>query len=109
MKIILTDEQVNSLIQVEINKRVNEFTAKHNKELLKVQAQLSDALNIVNDLLNNQIAQKKEKLTTERFLELWSSGKSISEIAKLTLYNASYVSLIKRNLIKQGKIVEEKK
>ena len=85
MKLTLTDEQVNSLIQVEIDKRVNEFTVKQNKELLKVQAQLSDALNIVNDLLNNQGSQKKEKLTTERFLELWSSGKSVNEIAQLTL------------------------
>ena len=110
MKITLTEEQVNSLIEVEINKRVNEYTSKFNKELLKAQTQLTDALSIVNDLLNNQVVNtKKEKLTTEIFIQLWESGKSTGTIAKETGYNSGYISQMKRKLIEQGKIVEQKK
>lgn len=108
MKITLTDEQVNSLIEVEITKRVNEYTSKYNKELLKVQAQLKETLSIVNNLLNNQVVSKKEKLTTEKLIEMLNSGKSNTEISQETGYNSSYISLMKRNLIKDGKFVEKK-
>lgn len=110
MKITLTDEQVNSLIEVEINKRVNEYTSRFNKELLKAQSQLTDALSIVNDLLSNQVVKtKKEKLTPEIFIQLWESGKSTGEIAKELNYNSGYISQMKKKLVEQGKIVEQKK
>lgn len=105
MKIILTDEQINSLVEVEINKRVNEYSSKYNKELLKVQSQLTDALAIVNDLLINQVIKtKKEKLTDEQFIILWNEGKSIKEIASYSLYNAGYISLMRKRLLNSGKI-----
>ncbi len=110
MKITLTDEQVNSLIEVEISKRVNEYSSKFNKELLKVQSQLSDVLTLVNELLSNQVVNtKKEKLTSEVFTDLWNAGKNTSQIAKETGYNASYVSTMKRKLIEQGIIKEQMK
>ncbi|MCX6220501.1 MAG: hypothetical protein NTZ69_05895 [Bacteroidia bacterium] len=108
MKITLTDEQVNSLIEVEISKRVKEYSSKFNKELLKVQSQLSDALTLVNELLSNQVVNtKKDKLTPEVFTELWNAGKNTSQIAKETGYNASYVSTMKRKLIEKGIIKEQ--
>ena len=110
MKITLTDEQVSSLIEAEITKRVNEHSSKINKELTKIQSQLTDALNLVNGILSNQeVNTKKEKLTAEVFVGLWNTGKNTSQIAKETGYNASYVSTLKRKLIEQGKITEQKK
>jgi hypothetical protein len=110
MKITLTDEQVNSLIEVEINKRVSEFTNKFTKELLKVQSQLTDALSIVNALVNNEVVNnKKEKLTPEVFIKLWESGKNTGEIAKELNFNSGYISQYKKKLVEQGKIVEREK
>lgn len=110
MKIELPDEFINSLVEVGISKRVSEYQSKFNKELLKVQTQLTEALSIVNDLLNNQIiSTKKDKLTTEFFIKLWNEGKKSSEIAKETGYNSGYISQMKRKLISQGKIVERRK
>lgn len=109
MKITLTDEQVNTLIEAEITKRENEYSNRFNKELLKVQSQLTDALSLVNALLENHIKTKKEKLTPELFIKLWNEGKKNSEIANETGYNAGYISLMKKKLIVQGKIKEQKK
>ena len=110
MKITLTEDQVNSLVEAEISKRVNEYSSKFNKELVKVQSQLSDALTLVNELLSNQVVNtKKDKLTAEVFTGLWNAGKNTSQIAKETGYNPSYVSTMKRKLIEQGIIKEQTK
>ena len=111
MKITLTDEQVNSLIEVEISKRVSEYSSRFNKDLIKVQSQLSDALTLVNELLksNQVVITKKDKLTAEVFTGLWNAGKNTSQIAKETGYNPSYVSTMKRKLIEQGLIKEQTK
>jgi len=110
MKITLTDEQVNSLVEVEIKKRTGDNSDRYEKELLKVQTQLTNALSIVNNLLSNQVVKtKKEKLTDEQFVSLWNEGLSNNDIAIKTGYNAGYISLFKRKLIESGKIEERKK
>lgn len=111
MKITLTDEQVKSLVEDEISKRVNEHSSKFNKNLLKVQSQLSDALTLVNELLkSNQVVNTtKDKLSPETFAGLWNAGKSTSQIAKETGYNPSYISNMKRKFIQQGIIKEQTK
>lgn len=107
MKITLTDEQVNTLIEAEITKRVNEYSNRFNKDLTKVQSQLKDALSLVNSLLENQVVKiKKEKLTPELFIKLWNEGKKNNEIAKETGNSAGTISTMKRKLIEQGKINE---
>ena len=105
MKITLTDEQINSLVEVEINKRVYEYSTKFNNKLIKVQLQLTDALAIVNDLMSDQVIKtKKVKLTDEQFIILWNEGKSIKEIADISLYRAGFISLMRKRLLKSGKI-----
>jgi len=111
MKITLTDEQVNSLVEAEITKRVTEYSTKFNKELIKVQTQLSGALEILNSLLNNIEVEKpkKAKLTDDLYIKLWNEGKTNSQIAKDSGYNAGYISLMKKRLVEKGKIEERKK
>lgn len=111
MKIELTEEQVNSLVETEITKRVNDYTSKFNKELVKVQSQLTIALSIVNELLLNVESEKpvKVKLTDELFAKLWNEGKTNSQISKESGYNAGYISLMKKRLIEKGIIKERVK
>jgi len=111
MKITLTDDQVNSLFESEINKRVSEQVGFYNKELSKLKAQLNDALEVVNGLLTNEAAfnqkvQKKTKLTDELFIKRWNEGMRLSDIAKETGYASSYLSVRKKKLVLEGKIAE---
>ncbi|NLA48063.1 MAG: hypothetical protein GX876_01230 [Bacteroidales bacterium] len=101
MKITLTNEQVSGLVEVEFNKRIEEYQVAYRKELEKLQGQLNEALATVNALMGNEIAiQKKKKLTNEEFIEKFNQGMTNSQIAKETGYNPSYVSLKRKNLMK---------
>lgn len=97
----MTNEQVNGLVEVEFNKRIEEYQVAYRKELDKLQGQLNEALATVNALMGNEIViQKKKKLTNEEFIEKFNQGMTNSQIAKETGYNPSYVSLKRKNLMK---------
>lgn len=108
MKITLTDEQVNSLVEVEVNKRVNDYVNKFEKGLIKVQEQLTNTLTLLNSLLNNVEVKQRKKLTDELFIKLWNEGKKNKDISIETGYNSGYISLMKKRLISEGKIRDRK-
>lgn len=102
MKLQLTDEQVNSLIQDELNKKLAEQSAKLSKELTKLKAQLTDALTTIDALLNSEEIPTKKKLTDEEFAKLFKQDLSNVDIAKETGYNPAYISNKKRKLKEKG-------
>ncbi|HOY52224.1 MAG TPA: hypothetical protein PLX49_10670 [Prolixibacteraceae bacterium] len=102
MKITLTNEQVNSLVETEVAKRVGEYQESYRRELEKLQAQLNEMQATVSALMGAEIkVVKKKKTTNEEFVAMFENGMTNAQIAKETGYNPSYISLKRKNLFKK--------
>lgn len=101
MKIELTKEQINSLLQEELERRVNEQVAKISNDLVKIQSQLKEALQVIEGLLSIESAPAKRKFSDQEFLDMVNQGMTNTQIAKETGYNASYISIKKKKLLSQ--------
>ena len=99
MKIELTSDQLEPLLKKEREKLVNELSEKFNKDLVKVQAQLQEALQVIEGLLTQESAPARRKYTDQEFLDMINQGMSNAQISKATGYNASYISMKKKKLL----------
>lgn len=103
MKITLTNEQVNTLVESELTKRVGDFQQNYRKELEKLQNQLNDAMATLNALMGVEFTVAKRKRTSnEEFLAMFEKGMTNALIAKETGYNPSYISLKRKRLFKKS-------
>ena len=92
-KIALTQEQVNQLVEIEEKQLRTQFE----KDLAAIRKKYE----VVEIDLDNQSQvrkSKKSKLTDEEFKKYLNKNMSISEVAELTGYNASYLNKRKKLL-----------
>ncbi len=98
----MTNEQVNSLVETEVAKRVGDYQESYRRELEKLQAQLNEMQATVSALMGAEIkVVKKKKTTNEEFVAMFENGMTNAQIAKETGYNPSYISLKRKNLFKK--------